>query len=123
MPAKKNSSVMAGGALLFLGSLIYLYVVFAWYSSGATVGTWLSAAQFLAPFVVAAAVISSISLFFMGIGTAAGQMTKEMHTNILWKFVMLGALTTIILTAGGSWFYAVIVGFVLTYLGATLAAM
>lgn len=124
MPAKKDSSsVMAGGILLFLGSLIYLYVVFAWYSNGSMLNAWLAAAQFLAPFVMAAAIISSISLFLMSIATAVGKMTKSMHKDAIWKFVMLGALTTIILTAGGSWFYAAIAAFVLTYLGAVWAAM
>lgn len=119
--AKKNSMAVAGGILLLLGSLVYLYVLFTWYSSG-TIGSWLGAAAFLTPFVAAVALVGSISLFFMSIGTIAGKMDKMM-TNVLWKFVMLESVTAVIVTAGGSWFYAVIAAFVLTYIGAMAAGM
>ena len=106
-----------------LGSLIYLYVVFSWYSSGAVAGQWLNAAQFLAPFVAAFAVIGAVSLFFMSIGAIAGKMTNEKMNHTLWKFVMLGAISLVILAAGGALFYAVILGFILTYLGAAITDM
>jgi hypothetical protein len=124
MAAKKNSSGMVGGGLLFLGSLVYLYVLFTWYSSGAAAGPWLAMAQFFAPFVAAAAIVSAITLFFMGIGQAAGKSSNdEMMTKVLWKFVMIAGISTIIATAGTSWFYVAIVGFLLTYIGAMAASM
>lgn len=126
MAAKKSMSGV-GGALVFLGSLVYLYVVFTWYSSGAAASAWLAMASFLAPFVVAAAVISAVTLFFMGIGTATmgkgSEKDADMMSKIMWKFVMVGAATTIILTGGTSWFYVAIVGFLLTYIGAMAATM
>jgi len=113
-----------GGILVFLGSLVYLYVVFTWYMNGATASAWLSAAQFLGPFVIAFAVVASVSLFFMGIGAMANMRgDKKMMSRALWKFTMLGALSLLILTGGSFWFYAVLLGFVLTYLGAAVADM
>ncbi len=120
--AKKNSSAAAGGVLLLLGSLVYLYVLFSWYNSG-IVGSWLSAAQFLTPFVAAVALIGSISLFFMSIGTLAGKMSDKTMMNVLWKFVMFESVTSVIITATTSSFYAVIGAFILTYLGALAAGM
>ena len=126
--AKKNSSSMLGGALVFLGSLVYLYVVFTSYtgSSGGALGTWATAASWLGPVIVAVAIVSSISLFFMGIGTMAdkaqGEMKSMMH-QVLWKFVMLAGITQVIVTGGGAWFYAAVLGFVLTYIGAMAASM
>ncbi len=127
--AKKNSMGLAGGVLLFVGSLIYLYVFFfAWYAAGlsnaaALAAPWLSAASFLAPFVIAFAVISAIALFFMGIGMMAGKMSGDKEKMAVWKFLILGGMTMLILTGVGQYFYAVVVGFVLTYLGATIAEM
>jgi hypothetical protein len=120
--AKKNSSAAAGGVLLLLGSLVYLYVLFSWYNSG-IVGSWLSAAQFLTPFVAAVALIGSISLFFMSIGTLAGKMADKMMMSVLWRFVILESITAVIITATTSSFYAVIGAFILTYLGALAAGM
>ncbi len=123
MAAKKSSSNMAGGVLAFLGSLVYLYVVFTWYGNGAALGSWLSAASFLGPFVVAAAIVSAITLFFMSIGTMAGKPLNEMMRNVLWRFIMLAGVSTIIVTGGSSLFWAAIAGFVLTYIGAIAASM
>jgi hypothetical protein len=124
--AKKSSSSVGGGVLVFLGSLIYLYVVFTWYSSGAALGAWVSATQFFGPFVVAAAMVSAITLFFMSIGAMANKATGEMKSMmqmVLWKFVMLAGVTEIIVTGGSGWFYAAILGFILTYIGAMAASM
>lgn len=123
MAAKKSSSGKAGGVLVFLGSLIYLYVVFTWYNSGAALGAWLSASAFLGPLVVALAVISAILLFFGSIGVMADMMQGEKMHQMLWKFVMIGGITELIVTGGGGWFYFAVVGFILTYLGAMMASM
>jgi hypothetical protein len=121
--AKKNSSAaVAGGVLLLLGSLVYLYVLFSWYNTG-SIGSWLSAASFLTPFVAAVALVGSISLFFMSIGTLAGKMADKMMVNVLWKFVMLEGIVAVIVTATSSSFYAAIGAFILTYLGALAAGM
>lgn len=121
--AKKNSMAAAGGVLLLLSSLIYLYVLFSWYSAGGTFSTWLTAASFLTPFVAAVAIVGSITLFFMSIGTMAGKMADKMMMDILWKFIMVESIAAVIVTAGGSWFWAVIAAFVLSYLGGMVAMM
>ncbi len=124
--AKKNSSAAAGGVLLLLGSLAYLYVLFTWYNgmgAAGAIGSWLGAAQFLTPLIAAVALIGSISLFFLSIGTIAGKESGKDMRKVLWKFIMLEGITSVIVTAGGSWFYAVIGAFVLTYIGAMAAKM
>jgi len=123
MAARKSSSGPVGGILVFLGSLVYLYLVFTWYMNGMAFSTWLSATQFFGPFVVAVAIVSAISLFFMGTGAMANMAGKRMRSQVLWKFVMLGAITLLIVTGNSVWFYAVLLGFILTYLGAAISDM
>ena len=102
-----------------MGSLIYLYVYFTWYSSGYAASGWLSAASFLAPFVIGFALFSAVTLFFMGLGTMAGKNSRDpkMAMNILWKFIMVGAVTFVILTGGTGWYLWAVVAFVLTFIG------
>lgn len=123
--AKKNSMWQVGGALTFLGSLIYLYVFFAWYGAGAPVGAWLSAAQFLAPLVIGFGVFSAVTLFFMSLGTLMGKMSgdQKMAEHMLWKFIMVGAISFLIITGGSSMFWWAFLAFILTYLGAMSAKM
>jgi hypothetical protein len=114
--AKKGAGTI-GGFLLFLGSLVYLYVGFTWYSSG-TSGPWLTAAQFFSPFIAALALISAIVLFFMSLAGLMGKVQNDkMMDDVLWKFIIWGGATFFIITAGGSWFYWAVLAFVLTYLG------
>jgi hypothetical protein len=121
--SKKSSPNLAGGILAFLGSLVYLYVVFTWYASGAAFGPWIGAAQFFGPFVVAFAMVSAITLFFLSIGIMVGRMNGDMASKVLWKFVMIAGVTEIIVTGGSALFWAAIVGFVLTYVGAMTLSM
>ncbi len=108
---------------MFLGSLIYLYVFFTWY--GGPFSAWLSAAYFLAPFVIAFALLSSFSLFFMSIGTMANKMMmdQKMASMMLWKLIMCASVAFFIITGGTGLFDAVIVAFLLTYIGGMLASM
>ena len=121
--ASKNSTYgAAGGVLAFLGSLVYLYVLFTWYgAAGSGFGGWLSSASFLGPFVVGVALVSAITLFFMSLGTMAGRTGKDMG-NTLWKFVVIAGVVYTIL-GGMSDFYIVLVGFLLTYIGTMIALM
>jgi uncharacterized membrane protein len=124
MAAKKSSSAIAGGILALLGSLVYLYVVFTWYNGGGAASAWLTAAQFFAPFVVGLAIVSTISIFFMSIGGMTGKMKSDKMMNaVYWKLIMAAGVTLIILTGGTMWFWWVIVGFILTYLGAAWETM
>lgn len=122
MAKKSSSATIGGGVLLLLGSLVYLYVLFTWVSKGAESSAWLSAAQFFGPFAAAVAVVAAIALFFMSIGTMAGKMQDDM-SKPLWKFIILAGVTTLVVTGGGGWFWAAVVGFVLTYLGGMGASM
>lgn len=106
---------------MFLGSLVYLYAVFAWY--GSALSGWLAAAQFFAPFVAAFAIVSSISLFFMGLGMAAGKMMDK-GGMWMWKFIMTAGMAVLIVTAGqGMLFWEAILGFLLTFIGSMAAMM
>ncbi len=88
-------------------------------------GGWLAYAQFLAPFVMAFAIIGSISLFFLSIGIMAGKFggDNEKMMKTLWKFVICTGATLLIITAGAQWFYITVVGFLLTYIGVMTAKM
>jgi uncharacterized membrane protein len=123
--ARKGSGNLAGAGVLFIGSLVYLYVVYSWYGAGAAFGSWLTAASFLAPFVAAMAVVSSVSLFFMSLGKLAGMQGGDEKTmsNIIWKFVIYGAMTLLIVTSQSALFIWALVGFVLTYIGAAMLGM
>lgn len=103
-----------------MGSLLYLYVVFSWYSGGAALtGTWLSMAAFLAPLVAAFAVVASITLFFVGIGMAAGK-TMDDKGMWLWKFITAAGMSLLIVSRADG---AALLGFLLTYIGAMVAMM
>ncbi len=119
MASKKASSTTGGGILVFIGSLIYLYIFFAWYGSGSAIGSWVNAAYFLGPFVIAFALVSAISLFFMGLGRIAGKSPSDakMGQKILWNFLMLGGISFLILTGASGWFYWAVLGFVISYIG------
>jgi hypothetical protein len=121
MAARKNSTIVrAGGVLLFLASLIYLYVVFTGYAS--TTNAWLISASFLGPFVIAFAVVSVIVLFFMSLGTMAGMATPQMLDKPLWIFYIMSGVTTL-MVGGVGMFFMTVVGFVLASIGSMAAGM
>jgi hypothetical protein len=127
MATKKGSSGPVGGILVFLGSLIYLYVVFTWYGGNAVPSAWLADASFLAPFVIALAIFSSFTLFFLSIGMMSNKTVDDAHAKmmgqILWKFISTGAITLFILTGQGAFFLYAIVGFLLTFIGGMMGSM
>ncbi len=122
--AKKNNMTQFGGVLTFLGSLVYLYVYFTWYNGGYALSAWLNAASFLAPFVIAVALFSAVSLFFLGIGkiTGRGPSDPKMAMNINWQFVMWAAITFVIVTGGTGWYYWSVFALLLTFVGAMLSS-
>ena len=119
---KPASSVQAGGALMFLGSLIYLLVYFMWYGAGYSMGPWLIPTAFFAPFVIATALVSTISIFFMSFGFMKGKPMPE-KSMMLWKIVMLEAMAFVIITGGTGLFSWVVLALVLTYLGGAASTM
>lgn len=119
--AKKNSMAAAvgGGILMLIGSLLYLYIGFAWYGAGSAAGPWLAAAQFFSPFVAAFAFIGAITLFFMSIGAITMRRPESQYmTHIMWSFITLTGLVFLIVTAGSSWFYVAVLAFVIGFIGA-----
>ncbi len=123
--ARGSSTGKIGEALTFVGALIYLFVYYSWYSAGYGMGAWLSAAQFLAPFVIGVALFSAVSLFFMGLGGLSGQKPpdEKMARDLMWKFIMWGAIGFVIITGGTSWYWWAILAFLLTFLGGMAKSM
>lgn len=106
--------------MLLLGALLYLYVVYMWYGTATVLsGTWLMATQFLAPFVATFAVVGSVSLFFKGLKMVAGKADSK--ETWLWKFLITDGMAMLIL--GGPMNWTVLLGFLLTYIGAVVAMM
>lgn len=119
----KKGNAQLGGVLTFLGSLVYLYVYFSWYTSGYAIGGWVAAASFLGPFVIAVALFSAISLFFLGVGKISGRGPSDpkMAMNIGWQFVMWAAITFVILSGGTGWYLWSVIALLLTFVGAMLS--
>jgi hypothetical protein len=119
----KKGNAQLGGALTFLGSLVYLYVYFTWYSSGYAASGWLSMASFLAPLIVGFALFSAVTLFFIGLGSMAGKMPHDAKRtkDVLWKFVTIAAVAFVIITGGSGWYYWAVLALLLTYIGAMFA--
>jgi hypothetical protein len=115
----KSSTMPMGGALTLLGSLVYLYVFYTWYISGAAASTWLSSAAFLAPLIFGFGIFGVVTLFFMGIGTMMGKTPKDnaAMSKMLWKFITISAVSFLIITGGTGWFWWAFAAFILTYLG------
>lgn len=111
----------AGGILLFLGSLVYLYAIFAWY--GGALNGWLAAASFFGPFVAAFAIVSTITLFFMGIGMAAGKPMSTSKAMWMWKYIVGAGIAMLIVTESNGMLGLGVIGFLLTYIGAMTGRM
>jgi len=126
MATKKSSSAVGGAFLVFLGALIYLYVVFTWagQNGAGSSPAWLASyAAFWTPIVAAVAIISAITLFFKGIKGMAGKFSSNSKHPVLWKFTNLGGVTVLILASGSGSFLWAVLGFVLTVVGALWASM
>ena len=126
MATKKSSSTVGGGFLVFLGSLVYLYVVFTWagQNGAGSSPAWLASyATFWTPIVAAVAVISAITLFFKGIKGMAGMLNTSGKHPVLWKFTNIGGIAILVLMSGSASFLWAVLGFVLTYLGAMWVSM
>ena len=117
--ATKKSSGTVGGILGFLGALVYLYVIFAWYGSNGAVaaGSWLAAAQFLTPFVIAIGIFGALSLFFVNLRAIAGKAGQKDSGMMLWKWITWTGVAALIITGGGQFFWWAVIGVILTMLG------
>ena len=121
--AKNAGNNVAGFAMQFVGSLFFLAAVAALYVPqvyGA--GSGWSAAALWIPILYAVAVVSSIALFF----TSFAQL-GSMGGMASWKAMSsatAAAVSLVALTAGNStWFVAVLIGFVLAFLGSAVGMM
>ena len=116
--ATKKGSASWYTVLQFLGSLVFLWVLYSWAIGGsafAAPAVWFGGAGgFWAPIFGAVAVFGAISLFLVSLmALFMGSMTDE-HAKKLatWTGVSFFALTV-----GGPLFIGTIVAFVLTWFG------
>ncbi len=124
--SKTNTSYGAFG-LEFIGSLIFLATAAYLISThaagyGSWLGSWTTgAASFWLPLIYPAALLGSIALFLMSFGTLSGWGGKM--AGMKSKLVWFTAAALLLLTAGNSWMYAVILGFILAILGGAVVMM
>ncbi len=118
--AKNAGNNVAGFALQFVGSLFFLAAVAALYvPTGYGAGGGWAAASLWIPILYAVAVVSAVALFFTSfaqLGSMGGMASwKAMSTTTA------AAVTLVALTAGNTtWFVAVLIGFVLSFLGSAV---
>lgn len=121
----KNSTNWGGFLLTFIGSLFYLYAVYwayshwssLWWSTGPVSGT---AGAAIAPLLFAFATVAAIGLFIMSF--AGMKMGGKEMGMMKWKATMGGAVTLLALGIGGGAmaFGVVVVGFILSSIGAKM---
>lgn len=116
---KQNKNLWGSFGLEFVGSVIYLVVVFTALTGGSTMaalsgGIW-------QPVLAGIAVIGAISLFFMSFANFSGMKYVgwgAMRASTLTGFALVG------LTLGtGGLFVASLLGFILSFLGAGMTVM
>lgn len=116
MAAKKAQSwnmILQG-----LGTLLFLYVVWTWWSSGSGAGPWLGGAGGVwVPVFASVAVISVVSLLILTIVGFMGMTSAGMSEAVM-KAVWLGGISLVALTGGTTLFLWVVIGYVLAYVGA-----
>ncbi len=104
-------------ALEFIGSLIFLALVFSSNYNSFMNGSWGAAALWL-PILYAIAAVSSIALFFISFASIAGWKGAEKGAMCA---TVSAAVTLFALTAGNSlYFISAIIGFVIAFIGAGL---
>ena len=113
--------------LVFIGSLIYLAVTFIGVTGQQHLGyassSWVAATLWL-PILYAGAVVSSIGLLFASFGHLIhhDKAMYELRARVPMTASIVGASTLFALTAGSwGWFIAVIIGFILSFIGGAVA--
>ncbi len=114
-------------ALVFIGSLIYLVTTFVGVTGQQHLSfannAWVGATLWL-PLLYAVAVVSSIGLLFASFGHLIhhDRAMYELRARIPMAASILGGSTLFALTAGSwGWFIAVVIGFVISFVGGTIA--
>lgn len=102
-------------ALEIIASLLYLAVTFAWLSPSATfAGVW-------QPILYGAAVVGSIALFLVSIGTLMAK-NESVFSHAISKAVVITGFALVILTYGMTMpFLTAILGLILGLIGSGLA--
>ncbi len=113
MATKKSTSW--NSVLQFLGSLVFLWVLYGWWTAGWSVPAWFGGAgAFWVPIFGGVAIFSVISLFIMSLVNLLMGMPYTEHSM---KITQAAAVTLFAFTVGGGLFVATIVAFILCYWG------
>ncbi len=106
--------------LQIIGSLIFLGVIFSGAVS-ASGGVFAGTGAFWAPIFVGAAVIAAIALFFASFGYVTGVNWPSINLFGLETAAVAGVTLAALTWANQTWLWAVLLGFVLSFIGAGLA--
>ncbi|MDE1861269.1 MAG: hypothetical protein KGH72_06165 [Candidatus Micrarchaeota archaeon] len=122
----KQQPNWTGWGLKFIGSLVYLYVVYQLWSNPLPSGSLSGSLAALGLGVLfAVAVLSTVSLFLMTL--ASIKMYDKEMAMWDWKTIMWSGGSLVILTiaggAAGTWTAVALLGFVLASLGAGMSKM
>ncbi len=113
MATKKGTSWNT--VLQFLGSLVFLWVLYGWWTAGFAAPAWFGGAGgFWAPIFGGLAVFSVVSLFILSLVNLLMGTAMSEHAM---KMTQVAAVTLFAFTAGGGLFVGTIVAFILCYWG------
>jgi hypothetical protein len=113
--ATKKGSTSWYTVLQFLGSLVFLWVLYSWWMGGWTLSSWFGAAGgFWAPLFGAVAVFGAVSLFLVSLMSLLTGSNMAEHSK---KLTMWTGIAFFAITVGGPLFIGTLVAFILTYFG------
>lgn len=117
MAKSKGGNNIAAFVLELIGSLIFLAIAFG-VVHGQFMNSGWSAANLWLPLLYAAAAIGSISLFILSFANVMGRAAMAAYGAMCATIGTSFAL--IALTYGNTWFIATLVGFVISFIGASI---
>ncbi len=117
--AQQNASAFI---LELIGSLFFLYVVFGGGLSGTPSATFSGVGAFFLPLFLGAAVIASVSLFFASFGNITGMASPRLNLLGMGDTAVAGlslaALTWSWAGTQSVFFWATLIGFIVSFVGA-----
>jgi len=114
--ATKKGSTSWYTVLQFLGSLVFLWVLYSWYKAGWALASWFgSAGGFWAPLFGGVAVFGAVALFLV---TLMALLTGNAMAEYSKKLTIWTTITFFAITAGqSSLFIGTLVAFILAFFG------
>lgn len=121
----KGGNNVGVSVLEFVGSLLFLWVI--WGAWGAWTAGGSSSLGILAALVFGAGAISAVGLFFMSLASFMGGWNDEMVNGVMmaqrWAGIATVAISAGAGAGGTTWLYASVLGFILAWIGVSMAKM